>query len=422
MNPILSFPKIESDKSTAEQLAQMKSYLRQFKSEVELVLSNIDADNVTQTFEADMFEGFSKRLAGTDTISQISQTTGLIKLSVKDLEESEASLIVTVNGIKAEVYDGQGNSRITQNANAISSEVTRATGAEGGLSSRITQTADAITAEVTRATGAEGGLSGRIAVLPATVTISTTAGSDGRSATLTISSTPEGGGSVVTSADTITFNGLVTFTDLSTSGSTTINGANITTGTISADRIAANSLSVGKITGSITNGSWGIDFDTGTMSIGYLSVGRISGSILDNGWGIDFDTGEMTIGNISANNITSGAFTVYDGSDLIFSADKSGSVQIGDFEWDSNYSCLKASNGAHYYDLIGRIACEYATFKSIVLSSDSGESRIDGDIYGAEAEFTTVIADYIKAGNDTKQIAWKKKSAVGNDDYILAEA
>lgn len=150
MNPILSFPKIESDKSTAEQLAQMKSYLRQFKSEVELILSNIDADNVTQTFEADMFEGFSKRLAGTDTISQISQTTGLIKLSVKDLEESEASLIVTVNGIKAEVYDGQGNSRITQNANAISSEVTRATNAEGSLSSRITQNADAITLKVSK--------------------------------------------------------------------------------------------------------------------------------------------------------------------------------------------------------------------------------------------------------------------------------
>lgn len=125
MNPILSFPKIESDKSTAEQLAQMKSYLRQFKSEVELILSNIDADNVTQTFEADMFEGFSKRLAGTDTISQISQTTGLIKLSVKDLEESEASLIVTVDGIKAEVYDGQGNSRITQNADAITLKVSK---------------------------------------------------------------------------------------------------------------------------------------------------------------------------------------------------------------------------------------------------------------------------------------------------------
>ncbi len=329
MNPILLSPKIESDKSVPEQLAQMKSYLHQFKEQVELILMNIDSDNITEKYEAEVFEGFSKRLAGTDTISQITQTAGLIKLSVKDLEDSEASLIVTVNGIMAEVYDGQGNSRITQNANAISSEVTRATGAEGGLSSRITQTADAITAEVTRATGAEGGLSGRIAVLPATVTISTTAGSDGKSATLTISSTPEGGGSVVTSADTIAFNGLVSFTDLSTSGSTIINGGNITTGTIdasvvsvtnlnasnissgtlSANRIAANSIAVSKLTGTITNGGWGIDLTNGTMSIGSLAVGSITGSILDNGWGVDFDHGTMTIGNLSANNITTGTLS-----------------------------------------------------------------------------------------------------------------
>ena len=54
------------------------------------------------------------------------------------------------------------SSRITQNAESITTEVTRATGAENGLSSRITQTADAITTEVTNRQNADNGLSSRI--------------------------------------------------------------------------------------------------------------------------------------------------------------------------------------------------------------------------------------------------------------------
>ena len=48
-------------------------------------------------------------------------------------------------------------------------------------------------------------------------------------------------------ADTIDLSGYVTFSSLSTSGKTAINGANITTGTISADRIDVSSLKVATI-------------------------------------------------------------------------------------------------------------------------------------------------------------------------------
>ena len=47
----------------------------------------------------------------------------------------------------------------------------------------------------------------------------------------------------------IAFSGLVTFTDLASAGSTTINGANITTGQISADRIDTTSLKVQTVYG-----------------------------------------------------------------------------------------------------------------------------------------------------------------------------
>ena len=54
-------------------------------------------------------------------------------------------------------------------------------------------------------------------------------------------------GSAQLSSAKITFTGVVTFDSLSTKGATEINGANITTGTISADRIDVNSLLVTKV-------------------------------------------------------------------------------------------------------------------------------------------------------------------------------
>ena len=113
---------------------------------------------------------------------------------------------------------------------------------------------------------------------------------------------------------------------------TNLNATNITTGTLSADRIAAHSLNVNKITGSLSGGlnsSWGINFQTGTLTIGNISaanittgtlsadriaahslnVNKITGSLsggLNSSWGINFQTGALTIGSISASNITTG--------------------------------------------------------------------------------------------------------------------
>lgn len=93
---------------------------------------------------------------------------------------------VELGKIESEIYDPETglSSRITQNANAITSEVTRASGVEGTLSSRITQNADAITSEVTRASGAEGQLSTRIDQRLDSITLSVS--SNGGSSTFTI--------------------------------------------------------------------------------------------------------------------------------------------------------------------------------------------------------------------------------------------
>jgi len=72
----------------------------------------------------------------------------------------------------------------------------------------------------------------------------------------------------------VSFSGVVTFDDLETEGNTTINGANITTGTISADRISTN---IAQVAGNLYIGS---SSASGTKSIIFNS-GASMGTIGD---------------------------------------------------------------------------------------------------------------------------------------------
>lgn len=60
-----------------------------------------------------------------------------------------------------------------------------------------------------------------------------------------------------------------------------LNADYIRTGTLSADRIAANSIGVGKLTGSISNNNWVIDLDAGTLTIGNISASNINTGTLN---------------------------------------------------------------------------------------------------------------------------------------------
>lgn len=148
----------------------------------------------------------------------------------------------------------QMNSAINVKANEITSSVseTYATKATTNtLSSRISQTAKGISLTVNNGSTSSG---------------------------ITIGVTKEDGTTTTTSG-TIQMNGLVKFTDLSGSGTTTINGSNITTGTISANRVSggtlqgttiiANSGTIGGYTMAsdrLYSGNVGISGDNGVMS------------------------------------------------------------------------------------------------------------------------------------------------------------
>lgn len=97
-------------------------------------------------------------------------------------------------------------------------------------SSRITQTSAAITAEVNRASTAEGNLSSRITQNAEQIELRVEKNG-------VISAINQSAESITINANKINLTGYVTATDLRTSGSTVINGSNITTGTINAINI-----------------------------------------------------------------------------------------------------------------------------------------------------------------------------------------
>ena len=84
--------------------------------------------------------------------------------SIIQLKGKTNKLIRTVEETRLEIKDIESglDSKITQTAQKIETEVTRAKSAEESLGSRITQTAESISSEVTRATNAESNLSSKI--------------------------------------------------------------------------------------------------------------------------------------------------------------------------------------------------------------------------------------------------------------------
>lgn len=154
-----------------------------------------------------------------DTIESVERRTGKLERNADHLQS------------KYEDLEEQTNSKFEQTADAITAEVTRAQGAEDSLGSRISQTADAIEAEVINRQNADSEMSTKISQTAHSVSIS--ASGSGNTAGITIALYDENGNLIDTEKTAnITITGFVSFFDLANSGSTTINGDNITTGTI----------------------------------------------------------------------------------------------------------------------------------------------------------------------------------------------
>ena len=132
------------------------------------------------------------------------------------------------------------------------------------MNSAISIASDSITSNVAKTYATKATteiLSSRIKQTATTIELTTT--DNKTSAGITIKLKNEDGSQIDSKSANITLSGLVKFTDLSGSGTTTINGSNITTGTIDASKVTVKNLNASNIT-------------SGTLSASKISGGSLS--------------------------------------------------------------------------------------------------------------------------------------------------
>ena len=170
---------------------------------------------------------------------------------VRTVDETK-STITSIQGSITNIQDEQGN--ITSQMATITTE-----------QSEIKQTAQGLTSTVSSIQTSLQNLDGEVETLSSTVsTVQQTA----TGLTSTVTQQGETISQIRQDLDKIDISGYVTFTDLKTSGSTTINGSNITTGYISADRISGGTIDADTINVSNLNAS--------NLTKGLINANRIS--------------------------------------------------------------------------------------------------------------------------------------------------
>ena len=170
---------------------------------------------------------------------------------VRTVDETK-STITSIQGSITNIEDEQGN--ITSQMATITTE-----------QSEIKQTAQGLTSTVSSIQTSLQNLDGEVETLSSTVsTVQQTA----TGLTSTVTQQGETISQIRQDLDKIDISGYVTFTDLKTGGSSVINGSNITTGYISADRISGGTIDADTINVNNLNAS--------NLTKGLISANRIS--------------------------------------------------------------------------------------------------------------------------------------------------
>ncbi len=193
--------------STATQLDRVR---QEFKAADGKLLSSIQTVDGNLSTLSQTVSGFNTRIENAEgAVSTLSQTVSGFNTCIENAEGAVSTLSQTVGGFNTRIENAEGSvSTLTQTVNSFK---TRIETAEGNITS-VTQTANKINWLVKSGTSASD------------FTMTDRA--------------------VKLVADTIDLSGYVTISALGAAGKTTINGANITTGTIHADRIDTSTLKV----------------------------------------------------------------------------------------------------------------------------------------------------------------------------------
>ncbi|MFI3210916.1 MAG: phage tail spike protein [Peptostreptococcaceae bacterium] len=191
-------------------------------------------------------------------------------------------------------------------------------------------------------------------------------------------------------ADKITLNGYVTFNALEGSGQTTINGSNITTGTIDANVVRVTNLNANNITSGTINGNKisvtnisGSNITTGTIDASKITVSNLSASNITSG---TIDANKITVSNLNANNITSGTI---DANKITVSNLNANNITSGTIDANKiTVSNLNANN----------ITSGTIDASKITVSNLSASNITSGTINGNNITVSNLNADNIKTG------------------------
>ena len=193
-------------------------------------------------------------------------------------------------------------------------------------------------------------------------------------------------------ADMINFDGFTTFvrgSDLSESGKTFINGGNITTGTISADRIDVSQLKVSRIYSGSTSGKIAIDCTSGST----LYIGGSTSESANYGE-IRLYSEKVTIGSWAWTN----QLLIDTDNSRITSNDQTGAWEIG----SSIYPFGKIYLGDH------------ATGGSLTI--ESGKLVLNG------TALTLGDTDTLKSGTNSVSLSSTTLTPAANDTYALGSS
>ena len=247
-----SLPRADDRRALPEKVDGVYQYLYQLMELLRYTLDNLGVDNFNDKELTDLSATISapiyKRIEDAEgNINEISATADQVSARLTNAEGNISSLTLTAEMNSSRLTDAEGHiSTLTQTSQSLSSRISDA---EGNISN-LTQTANSLTSRISSTEGdvsslsqTVGSFSSRISSVEGdvssisqtvdSITLSVTSGTSGT----TVALLKDG---VVVSSGDIVIAGYVTFTDLSTSGNTTINGDNITTGTLNVDLIKPN--------------------------------------------------------------------------------------------------------------------------------------------------------------------------------------
>lgn len=224
-------PKFRAEESDSERIRAIYNYLFMLVEQLRYSLSNISEDNFNETalegIKSDIAEPIFMRLESAEgDITDLTVSGGYLASRISSAEGNISILAQTDESLSSRITSAEGDiSNLTQTSGSLTSRISNV---EGDVSS-LSQTVGSFSSRISDAEGS-------VSSLYQTVNGMSLSVSNGDSSS-TISLIADG---TVISSGNIVLSGFVTFSDLSSSGSTTINGDNITTGTLNVDLIKPN--------------------------------------------------------------------------------------------------------------------------------------------------------------------------------------